>query len=265
MSTAHPHSLSDRDLVDEVARLATSERGTTADLIAHLAELYARRLHVRAGYGSLFTYCLEVLGMSESAAYDRMKAAKLARRFPVILGSLDEGRVNLTTVRLVAPHHPRLQPAVSTAAPAIPPVLCTSEFPDAADVPPPVPSPPRNSVRPLAPERYPFTFTASAAVREKFELTQDLLRHAIPSGDPAQAMARVLDLAVEELVRRKFAATEKPHPRRGQGENSRNIPAEVKRAVYIRDRGRCAYLAPEGRGCGARGFVEFHEYGPCHG
>jgi hypothetical protein len=72
--------LSDDALEAEVARLASSERGCTASLVGHLAELYGRRLHERAGFSSLFTYCMEVLRLSEHEAYDRMKAAKVARR-----------------------------------------------------------------------------------------------------------------------------------------------------------------------------------------
>jgi hypothetical protein len=70
------------ELVTEVTRLAGCEREATASLIASLAELYGRRLHQRAGFSSLFTYCTEVLHLSEHEAYDRMKAAKVVRRYP---------------------------------------------------------------------------------------------------------------------------------------------------------------------------------------
>src|SRR5215470_7744495 len=99
-----PSCLSDRDLEMEVARLARCERDSTASLVAHLAKLYGRRLHERAGYSSLFTYCMEVLRCSEHEAYDRMKAAKVARRHPQVLDWLASGELNLTTVRLLAPH-----------------------------------------------------------------------------------------------------------------------------------------------------------------
>src|SRR5713226_7461776 len=78
MSTVLPSHLSDGELVAAVARLAGSERAATVALIAHLAELYGRRLHERAGFSSLFTYCIEVLHISEQEAYDRMKAAKVS-------------------------------------------------------------------------------------------------------------------------------------------------------------------------------------------
>jgi hypothetical protein len=117
-------------------------------------------------------------------------------------------------------------------------------------------------VRPLAPDRYQVTFTASGETREKLELAQDLLRHAIPSGDAAQIFARALDVLVEELVKQKYAATRQERVSRGQADESRHIPAEVKRAVFLRDRGRCAFVGTESRRCGERGFVEFHHVVP---
>src|SRR6188474_3045282 len=104
MTNTTPSRLSDRELEAEVARLARCERESTASLIAHLAELYGRRLHERAGFASLFTYCTRVLLLSEHAAYDRIKAAKVVRRYPAVRSMLASGRVNLTTVRLLAPH-----------------------------------------------------------------------------------------------------------------------------------------------------------------
>ena len=322
MNITIPSRLSDRDLAAEVARLAGCKRDATASLIAHLAELYGRRLHERAGYSSLFTYCTEVLRLSDHEAYDRMKAAKVARRYPAVLGLLVSGRVNLTTVRLLAPHlthknseelfaaasgrrkrqvqellarrfpkpdvassvrrlpAPKNGPAptlarsdasgVAVAAPSLtrshertmdgagPPVASLGE----ALARLPVPAPPRPLIRPLAPDRYQVTFTASADTCEKLELAQDLLRHAIPSGDPAQIFARALEVLIEELVKHKYAATGQQRISRVQASGSRHIPAEVKRAVFIRDGGRCVFVGTHGRACGERAFVEFHHVDP---
>ena len=87
--------------MDEVAQLARSERRTTVALIAHLAELDARRLYLRAGYPSLFVYCTQVLRLSEGGAYNRIEAARLARRFPAALDLLAQGLLNLGTLRLL--------------------------------------------------------------------------------------------------------------------------------------------------------------------
>ena len=286
-------------------RLAGFEREATASLIDHLAELYGRRLHERAGFTSLFIYCVEVLGLSDSAAYDRMKAAKVVRRYPSALELIASGRINLTTVRLLAPHltranhaelfaaaagmrkrqvqkllaerfpEPDVQSSVRklpTAYPVPPPSTDgarTAASAPRGDGPPlptietrPVPAPRPAAVDPVSSDRYRFTFTASTRAYENLELAKDLLRHAIPSGDPDQIFERALDVLVEKLVKDKFAVTNQPRASSGQSERSRNIPADVKRAVYIRDRGRCGFIGSTGRRCGERGFVEFHHLEP---
>ena len=43
---------------------------------------------------------------------------------------------------------------------------------------------------------------------------------------------------------------------------SRHVPAAVRRAVWIRDGGRCAFVAENGRHCTERGFIEFHHTAP---
>jgi hypothetical protein len=121
---------------------------------------------------------------------------------------------------------------------------------------------PRPVVRPLAPERYEIRFTVSAETCEKLRLAQDLLGHSVPSGDLAQVFDRALNVLVEELVKRKFAATQRPRRSCGQSNDSRNIPAEVKRKAFVRDGGCCAFVSPDGRRCGSKRFLEFHHVEP---
>src|SRR5436309_934150 len=85
-------------------RLVARDHDLTAQIVAHLAELDTRDVFLREGYGSLFVYCRDAMGLSEWEAYNRIEVARAARRFPVILDMLADGSVNLTTVRLLAPH-----------------------------------------------------------------------------------------------------------------------------------------------------------------
>jgi hypothetical protein len=306
MKITIPSHLSDDDLVAEVKSLAMREQTATAHLIAHLAELDARRLHLAAGFSSLFTYCTEVLGLSEAEAYNRIEAARTARRFPVILDMLGEGILNLTTVRLLARHltaenhealltaaarksrrqveellaghspQPDVAPSVRklpattpTLSPATPAasVLQTSALSEDVSLPiPPAPSTRtrRPMVIPRAPDRYEVRFTASAETCEKLRLAQDLLRHAIPTGDLAQIIDRALTVLLEDLARKKFAATNRPRASHGTALGSRDIPAKVQRTVWLRDGGRCAFVGKGGRRCNGRAFIEFHHVDP-HG
>src|SRR5262245_27322609 len=96
-----PSDLSDEQLTAQVIQLARHEREGTASLVEHLAEFGARKLYLGQGCASLFTYCTEVLHLSEHETYLRITAARLSRRFPVVLNGLQDGRVNLTTLKLL--------------------------------------------------------------------------------------------------------------------------------------------------------------------
>jgi hypothetical protein len=98
------HRLSDQNLISQLRRLASHERTATVELVAHPAEPDTRRLHLPLGFGSLFAYCTEELHLAEHAAYNRIEAARAARRFPVILDRLGDGSLNLSTLRVLAPH-----------------------------------------------------------------------------------------------------------------------------------------------------------------
>src|SRR6266511_582809 len=95
--------LSDAALLDHVGALIAREQQTTAELVASLGELDVRRLYLGAGCSSLFTYCTQVLHLSEYDAYGRIEAARCAKKFPEILDRLADGSLSLTAVSLLAP------------------------------------------------------------------------------------------------------------------------------------------------------------------
>ena len=113
-------------------------------------------------------------------------------------------------------------------------------------------------VKPLAPDHYKVQFTASRATYDKLRIAQNLLRHSIPNGDVAVVIDRALTLRVQELQKIKHAAVSRPRAvRSSSARSSRYIPAAVKREVWRRDGGQCAFAGPAGR-CTERGFVEYH-------
>jgi hypothetical protein len=113
-------------------------------------------------------------------------------------------------------------------------------------------------VTPLSPERYRIQFTVGKETQDKLRQVQDLLRREIPDGDPGAIFDRALTLLLEDVARKKLAATPKPRPSRGSTPGSRHVPAAVKRKVWIRDHAQCAFVSPAGRRCRERAFLEFH-------
>jgi 5-methylcytosine-specific restriction endonuclease McrA len=93
------------------------------------------------------------------------------------------------------------------------------------------------------------------------------MRHRLPDGDPAVIFERALTLLRAHLERQKCAAAAKSsHDERdekrttGSG-RTRHVPAAVRRAVWARDAGRCAFVGTHGR-CTERGFLELHHVEP---
>lgn len=103
--------------------------------------------------------------------------------------------------------------------------------------------------------------TVSRETHDKLRRVQDLLRHQVPDGDPAVVFDRALTLLLQDLERKKMACTGSPRPARSARPGSRHIPAAVRRAVWKRDGGQCAFEGHAGR-CVERGFIEFHHVVP---
>src|SRR5262245_62809637 len=96
--------LTDAQLIGSLEGLLASCRRSIARLIAHLAEVGERRLHLRKASSSMFVYCTTRLGMSEDEACRRIDAARLASRFPSVYALLEDGSLNLTQLCLLKPY-----------------------------------------------------------------------------------------------------------------------------------------------------------------
>jgi hypothetical protein len=290
-------ALSDAELLARLERLAEQGRHACVDLVVHLAEMERRKIYLAEGWGTLFGYCTGALRLSEHAAYTRIEGARAAVRFPVVLDRLASGSVNLTTLRLLAPyltaenHEAVLAEAAGRSKketeaivarlaplPDVPAFLrklpvapswaraaMARTSPPASTSPPtawPAPPSARPVVAPLAPDRFRVQFTVGKETHEKLRFAQDMLRREIPDGDPGAIFDRALTLLLDEVARTKMAATAAPGPDRITSPGSRHIPAAVKRAVWFRDRGQCAFVSRQGRRCQQRSFLELHHLQP---
>ncbi len=97
-------SLSDDELLVQLSDVVRSSRRVEAVLVAHIAEVDARRLYAAEGLPSMFCYCTDVLHLSEAETYRRIGAARLSRKYPVILKMLEDGRIHLCGITILAPH-----------------------------------------------------------------------------------------------------------------------------------------------------------------
>ena len=116
-------------------------------------------------------------------------------------------------------------------------------------------------VTPLAPERYKLQVTLTRETHEKLRRAQALALHAVPDGDLGSILDRALTLLIDHLERRRFARVASPRPGPARTAWRRHIPAAVRREVWQRDEGRCAFIGRTGR-CRESAFLEFHHVAP---
>jgi 5-methylcytosine-specific restriction endonuclease McrA len=123
------------------------------------------------------------------------------------------------------------------------------------------PTAPRTVVAPIAPRRYLLKLTINQETHDKLQRARDLLRHSVPDGDTSTILNRALEALILHAEQTKCARSSRP--RRGTSTigRGRNIPAAVKREVWQRDCGRCAFTGADGT-CGETAFLEYHHVVP---
>ncbi len=274
-------SLSDDELLRRLSLLLSQSRRVEADLVAHLAEVEERRLYLAQACSSMFTYCVQVLHLSEPEAYLRLAAARAARRFPVLLQMLGDGRLHLSGIGLLASHlteenldevlgravyrtKRQIEELVAELAPKpdAPPTIrklpsppsppATQLRPDEVKTPafsapaPPLELSPSSAPRPepLSPERFKVTFTASREVKNKLERLQ-----ALTQEDLAAVIEAAVTEKLERLEAKRYGVSKKPRKRlegTDTSAKSRYIPMAVRRHVWKRDGRRCTFVDEHG-------------------
>jgi 5-methylcytosine-specific restriction endonuclease McrA len=134
--------------------------------------------------------------------------------------------------------------------------------------------PARPTVQATAPERYRLQLTMDEEMHARLRRLQANLRREIRDGDPTAIIGRALKLLEREVDKTKLGAAANPRPNRSIRPRtdkkdvykppfpSRHVPKEVRRAVFRRDGGQCAFVSPDGRRCSERTFLEFHHVEP---
>ncbi|MDX6767945.1 MAG: HNH endonuclease signature motif containing protein [Elusimicrobiota bacterium] len=267
--------------------LVHQERESLTEIVEHLMEVDRREAALDRGYPSLFTYCVNELGYSEGAAYLRIRAARAASAFPDVLDRLRAGRIHLEGIARLYPHLTNdnaatlldiidgaskreiisfvatLQPEPAPERDVIVPVQAptqpvhdtsqSNEPPHARVIPPP---------------NHRFHFTGDHELLSMIERLRGLLRHKYPDGRLESILKEATRTLLNKLERDRSPSLTNPHRSNAAGASrphrigSRVIPRTIKRAVWARDDGRCAFLAPDGRRCESRDALEYDHVVP---
>jgi hypothetical protein len=260
--------LSDSCLLNNVKDFKNVEDKTIAEFVLYLSEVDTRKLYRDIGFSSLYSYCTQGLGYSESSAYRRIQAARSLEDNPEIYELLRDGKLSLCAVaeisKVIKPDNkaellelsqgkPKtvVQKLVVQYQPAVAPlkrekVVAKRVIVENKD---PLFS---TSNAPKSKEETRFTFTAE--VDQEFI---DLLKEAkdligfVPS-------AEVLKRALKEFVSKrkviprvvKKREIESPAAKESKANiKSRYVSKAVAHRVRERDQYQCTFIGPDGRRC----------------
>lgn len=272
-----PANMDDSELLLKVKELSRQERKLQVELLWHLLEIQRRKLFLERGFQSLFEYAVKELGYSHSAAYRRIQAMRLLESVPEVADKIESGVINLSTATQIQnfikterknggevnfKRRVEMVNAIENKS--------TREVEKQL-----IALKPENVLRPeklrmVTPEIIELRLMIPDNLKDKMDKLRQIFSHRIPDMTYLALMEYLVTQALNKIERRPPNAARIPEITKKSPELngaavhfSRNIPATVRHAVWVRDGGVCSYRDPStGRKCGARHFVQVDHIHP---
>jgi hypothetical protein len=268
-------ALNDDELLQQTQEKTHQERLLTAEVLRMLQEIERRKLFAARGFSSLFQFCVEFLGYSESAAHRRIASMRLLAQIPTVEEKIKEGSLTLSNIAQAEAffkaeakvnHKLTLEEKQvvleklegKSSREAEKELLSLSSCPEALTQ--------KEKVRPVSETHYEVKFYADQELMNQLEQLRGLLAHRDPNMTTAELIAELAKIAMAKLRPKKpdTKLDSLPTPEvkaskpKEETPRSRYLPAQVKSRVYHRDGGRCTFIDPKtGRKCGSTFGLEY--------
>lgn len=218
----------------ESKRAALKEKEATAILLHYIKEVDRRRLYSDWKYPSLFDWCVKELGYCESSAHLRITAARLLQDIPEIEEKLEQGALNLSNISQVnqfcrqndiediAEKKKLLGEVENLSKRQAEKKLFEMTGKE---------RPAKETQRRINKNKNKVSLIISDETLEALKEVKDLIGKELSSDELIKLMAQALK---EKVEKEKFKQV--TVPRAAKVGTGRNIPASVKREVYVRDK-----------------------------
>jgi 5-methylcytosine-specific restriction endonuclease McrA len=118
----------------------------------------------------------------------------------------------------------------------------------------------RDDIEPLTADDHRLHFNVSRRFLDKLKAARAGLAHSCPSASTEQVLEAALDLLLAQQAKRK-GLVERPRKLPPPSKTDQ-IPANVRRAVWLRDQGRCTWPLDSGGCCGSTHCLQFDHIVP---
>ena len=258
----------------EKALLASQKfKHSEAELLAALVEIDTHRVFEKFGVTSTYSYCLKILRLSEDQAYAFVKVARLSQQMPALQAAVESGRVNVSTLRKIAPViKPENQSEWLAKAEALPRRVLEQEVARHAPQ-----SLAQDRLKPLSAESTGLTCALDSETAELLRRVQDLLsqkkKKPVGLGETLKTVLQDWQQRQDPVVRaQKIKAKADSRRETTAGAKAENttktqsdrkripLPAKLEQAVQLRDQGQCTFEHfHHGRRQGRRWFEIHHK------
>jgi hypothetical protein len=231
--------------------LESDESRATTALIESIAEIDRRKLYADLGFGSLWDFVTRELGLSESAAYRRIQAARLLQKAPEVKASLESGALSLSNAAKVQEFQKANQKAekklgrtpdpgklgkIIKAVESMSQRQCEAKL---FEISPEALPREKERIVSAAAERE-LKIVVSAKLYDKLQRIRGLIAHSKPHASYAAKGAAQHPLPAGQRV---------------------HLPVALRKAVWARSGGRCEFVH-EGRRCTSQYLIQIDHIVP---
>jgi len=201
----------DEILIFDLKELVAKERQILTDILHYLREVEVRKLYLKRGYSSLWAFCTEELGYSESAAQRRIQAMRLLKEIPEVEDKIESGKLSLSVASQLQGFLRKTEkksreeegPEISRAEKIS--LINQLEGTSArqcerklAEIAPEI-SLPKEKTKPLNETEVMIQFVAGKKLMKKIQKAKELLSHQNLEGRYDELFEKVLDIALAKL------------------------------------------------------------------
>jgi 5-methylcytosine-specific restriction endonuclease McrA len=238
----------------------TQYKNQEALLIDRLQEVDEKRVFEHLGVTSLFSYCVEILKLSEDRAYALIRVARKSVEVPELKAAVSQGELSVAAAKRIAAV---ITPENKTEWIEKAKELKQRELDKAiAEVAPVTKVTER--VKPIAEDIFEFRCPISKGLEEKMRRVREVLAQKTQrSVSLSEGLEALADLFLEkhDPVKRAERAVKKP-VKQLVSKPVGVIPARVRHEVNLRDRGQCTHVDPRFGRCRNRQWLDVHHIQP---
>jgi hypothetical protein len=233
-----------------------------ADLLCVLQEVDEARLYLQFQCPSLFSYCVSLLGLSESVASNFIAVARKAKEVPLLQEAILNGDIGVSKARKLTPviKESNSQEWINQAKN----LSQRSLEAEVAKVCPRAETKPK--LKPVSESRSELKLGISKELEAKIRRIQDLesqrLKKAVSFEEALLAMAEIYLEKKDPVVKAERILTKKESVSlKHVARHTEDIPARVRHEVHARDQGQCTHVT-NGKRCEGKRWIDIHHIKP---